>query len=65
MIRLAGTRLIAGVLVGADKTDESLGLAYVPETHDEGGNAEEDLSSDAERFFVSVEDGPGAVSRDR
>lgn len=30
MIRLAGARLVSGVLVGADKTDESLGLAYTP-----------------------------------
>ena len=28
MIRLAGTRLVSAVLIGADKTDESLGAAY-------------------------------------
>jgi hypothetical protein len=27
MVRLAGTRLVSAVLVGADKTDESLGVA--------------------------------------
>ena len=31
MIRLAGTRLISAVLVGADKTDESLGVTPTPE----------------------------------
>jgi hypothetical protein len=31
MIRLAGTRLISAVLVGADKTDESLGVPPTPE----------------------------------
>ena len=31
MIRLAGTRLVSAVLVGADKTDESLGVAPAPE----------------------------------
>jgi capsular polysaccharide biosynthesis protein len=31
MIRLAGTRLICAVLVGADKTDESLGVTPAPE----------------------------------
>jgi hypothetical protein len=31
MIRLAGTRLASGVVVGADKTDESLGVTPMPE----------------------------------
>jgi capsular polysaccharide biosynthesis protein len=30
MVRLAGMRLVAAVLVGADKTDESLGVIYEP-----------------------------------
>jgi hypothetical protein len=30
MIRLAGTRLVSAVLVGADKTDESLGITHTP-----------------------------------
>ena len=32
MIRLSGTRLVSAVLVGADKTDESLGVTQTPET---------------------------------
>lgn len=31
MIRLSGTSLISGVLIGADKTDESLGLTLTPD----------------------------------
>jgi capsular polysaccharide biosynthesis protein len=36
MIRLAGTRLVSAVLVGSDKTDESLGVTPAPEV---GGEA--------------------------
>jgi capsular polysaccharide biosynthesis protein len=32
LIRLAGTRLVSAVLVGADKTDETLGTISAPET---------------------------------
>jgi hypothetical protein len=31
MIRLSGASLISGVLIGADKTDESLGLPPSPD----------------------------------
>jgi len=37
MIRLAGTSLVSTVLIGADKTDESLGTAYIPEEDGEAG----------------------------
>jgi capsular polysaccharide biosynthesis protein len=30
MVRLAGTSLVSGILVGADKADESLGAAHIP-----------------------------------
>lgn len=36
MVRLSGTRLALAVLIGADKTDESLGMALMPEV---GGDA--------------------------
>ena len=41
MIRLAGTRLVSAVLIGADKTDESLGRRYTPEDGRDSGVAEE------------------------
>jgi capsular polysaccharide biosynthesis protein len=57
MIRLSGTSLISGVLIGADKTDESLGL---PLTQDGGraAIAEESLRSDGDGF-VTVDEGSG------
>jgi hypothetical protein len=30
MVRLAGVRLVAAVLVGVEKTDDSLGVIYEP-----------------------------------
>jgi len=58
MIRLAGTRLVSAVLVGADKTDESLGVTHPPGA---GRNAvaKEGLHSDAEGSFVTVDGGSG------
>jgi capsular polysaccharide biosynthesis protein len=61
MIRLSGTRLGSAVLIGADKTDESLGVTY---TRDEGlnvaqtrgahraGFSENGLSADVEDPFA-------------
>ena len=60
MIRLAGTSLISGVLIGADKTDESLGLTPTPDT-DRVPVVEESLSSGAQDFFT-VDEGPGGRS---
>lgn len=42
MIRLAGITLISGVLIGADKSDQSLGTAATPEA-DRDAMADEDL----------------------
>jgi hypothetical protein len=36
LVRLSGTRLVSAVLIGADKTDESLGIIRTPETVWEG-----------------------------
>jgi hypothetical protein len=58
MIRLSGTRLVSGVLIGADKTDESLGVTYTPESGD-GVRDVGEASSDAERFFAALDRGPG------
>ena len=49
MIRLSGTRLTSAVLVGADKTDESLGVITVPEASRDIDVAEQGLHSDPER----------------
>ncbi len=57
MIRLAGIRLISGVLVGADKTDESLGLAPTPGA-DRDAAVEDDSHSGAKDFFLAVDEGP-------
>jgi hypothetical protein len=45
MVRLAGVRLVSAVLVGADKTDESLGVAPTPRAGPD----------DAERSFATVD----------
>ena len=34
MVRLSGTRLVSAVLIGADHSDESLGVTYTPGSHE-------------------------------
>ena len=34
MIRLSGTRLVSAVLIGAEHSDESLGVTYTPDSHE-------------------------------
>lgn len=59
MIRLAGISLISGVLIGADKTDESLGVPPVRTPDSErGAFAGENLNPPAQEFFA-VDEGPG------
>jgi capsular polysaccharide biosynthesis protein len=60
MVRLAGTSLIAGVLIGADKTDESVGVTVTPDG-DRMGVVEESFNSGARSFFP-VGEGPGERS---
>jgi capsular polysaccharide biosynthesis protein len=56
MVRLAGMRLVSAVLVGADKTDESLGVAQTPGTD----------RDDVERSFATVDGNTaGGQSYDR
>jgi len=57
MIRLAGTSLISGVLIGADKSDESLGLAPTPDG-DRMAVARDGLIAGAQDLFA-VDEGPG------
>jgi hypothetical protein len=58
MIRLAGMSVISGVLVGADKTDESLGVLSTPED-DDSAAAGNGWRSDAEARFVTADETPG------
>jgi len=60
MIRLSGTPLISGVLIGADKADESLGLTPTPDA-DRAGVMHESLSSSPRDYFT-VDEGPGGRS---
>lgn len=60
MIRLSGTPLISGLLIGADKTDESLGLTPTPDP-DRVGVMHKDLSPGVEDLFT-VDEGPSERS---
>lgn len=57
MIRLAGVQLISGVLIGADKTDESLGTAPEPGAGPDAVT-EEISRPDQKGLFVTVDDSP-------
>jgi capsular polysaccharide biosynthesis protein len=59
MIRLAGTRLDSAVLVGADKTDESLGITHTPETDHDAEAAEQSPRPDAQDVYVTADQGRG------
>jgi capsular polysaccharide biosynthesis protein len=58
MIRLAGMSVISGVLVDADKTDESLGVLSTPEG-DVSAAAGDRWRSDAEASFVTADETSG------
>ena len=47
MIRLGGTHLTAAILVGAEKTDESLGLIRTPGSDHDAEAMDESLPSGA------------------
>ncbi len=62
MIRMAGMPLLSGVLIGADKTDESLGVTTAsPEA---GRVAAGRPRHETNGFFVTVEDGLGGRTSD-
>jgi capsular polysaccharide biosynthesis protein len=61
MIRLAGTRQVSAVLVGADKTDESLGVTYTPGVGRDAEVVEQGSHSGAEGFLIAVDGRPGEV----
>jgi capsular polysaccharide biosynthesis protein len=58
MIRLAGTHLVSGVLVGADKHDDSLGVIPTPSgTGREMAAAETNSRAEREGFFAGADRG--------
>ena len=63
MIRLSSIRLVSGVLIGADKTDESLGVTHLS-TADDGARDSEAGVPDAERFLATLDRSPGGRSLD-
>jgi capsular polysaccharide biosynthesis protein len=65
MIRLAGTRLVSAVLVGADKNDESLGVTRTPEAGRDAVTTR-GTQADAEGSFAAgpvgrLSDGPASM----
>jgi capsular polysaccharide biosynthesis protein len=58
MVRLAGVQLVSGVLIGADKTDESLGEVPAPDA-DHDPVTEETSPREGAGLFVTVDEGPG------
>jgi capsular polysaccharide biosynthesis protein len=59
MVRLSGVRLVSAVLVGADKTDESLGVTPTPGADQNGKVIEGGMHADAESFTVTAGANPG------
>jgi capsular polysaccharide biosynthesis protein len=59
MVRLAGTRLVSGVLVGADKTDDSLGVVPATETGHDAQALAENSHPDRADSFITVDRGTG------
>jgi Mrp family chromosome partitioning ATPase len=55
MIRLVGTRLVSAVLIGADKTDQSLGVTSARGADREAEIMEGGVHSDEAGFFVTAE----------
>jgi capsular polysaccharide biosynthesis protein len=64
MIRLAGTRLVSAVLVGADKTDESFGMTHIPRAGRDADGVDKDFYPPGESFFVTVNGGSGSAPPD-
>jgi capsular polysaccharide biosynthesis protein len=61
MIKLAEVPLISGVLVGTDKTDESLGMTLTPTADGAPGKG---LHPDAQDLFVTADGTPGGRPSD-
>jgi len=66
MVRLADTRLVSGVLVGADASDDSLGVVRTPEGGHEAQVVTDSLHPDGEESFIAPDWGTaGRRPRDR
>lgn len=64
MVRLGGMRLVSAVLVGSDKSDESLGVTDTPQAGRDGGVVEA-LRPDARGSVATSDGGPsGRLSTD-
>jgi capsular polysaccharide biosynthesis protein len=63
MIRISGTRLVSGILIGAERTDESLGVTHPPGASKGAGDSEAGLP-DAERLFATLDRDLGGGSSD-
>jgi capsular polysaccharide biosynthesis protein len=59
MIRLSGARLVSAVLVGADKTDESLGVTYTVESASDPDAMNQGSPSDGNGFMAAIDEGRG------
>jgi hypothetical protein len=59
MIRLSGTRLVSSVLIGADSTDESLGVTPALPAGRVADVMEQESHSDTSGFVVAFDGGPG------
>ena len=64
MIRLSGTHLISAVLVGADKTDESLGVTHTQEADRAAEVTDGSPHTRAEGLVIPVERTPGGRPAD-
>ena len=64
MVRLAGARIVSAVLVGADKTDESLGMVRAPRSDRGTGGASRDLRPAGRDLLITVNGSSGDVPPD-
>jgi capsular polysaccharide biosynthesis protein len=61
MVRIAGTRLVSAILIGADKTDESLGQTYTSRTERQKILPGRDDYPSAEDFFARANGSPAGA----
>lgn len=59
MIRLSGARLVSAVLVGADKTDESLGATYTAESGSDPHFMKQGSPADGNGVMAAIDEGRG------